>query len=75
MFLSQLKKGEKATIKNFDIQLVPLKLVELGCLPENEVELIQTAPLGCPLYFLINDTRIAIRKEMAKLIEVEKISL
>lgn len=75
MFLDQLQKGEKAIIKNFDSQLVPLKLAELGCLPENEVELIQTAPLGCPLYFLINDTRIAIRKEMAKLIEVEKIKL
>lgn len=75
MFLNQLKKGEKAIIKKFDIQLVPLKLVELGCLPENEVELLQTAPLGCPLYFLINDTQIAIRKDMAKLIEVEKINL
>lgn len=73
MYLNQLQKGDKAIIKNFDIQLIPLKLVELGCLPDNEVELIQIAPLGCPLYFLINDTRVAIRKEMAKLIEVEKI--
>ncbi len=73
MYLNQLQKGDKAIIKNFDIQLIPLKLVELGCLPDNEVELIQIAPLGCPFYFLINDTRLAIRKEMAKLIEVEKI--
>jgi ferrous iron transport protein A len=73
MYLNQLQKGDKAIIKNFDIQLIPLKLVELGCLPDNEVELIQIAPLGCPFYFLINDTRVAIRKEMAKLIEVEKI--
>jgi len=73
MYLNQLQKGDKAIIKNFDIQLIPLKLVELGCLPDNEVELIQIAPLGCPFYFLINDTRMAIRKEMAKLIEVEKI--
>lgn len=72
MLLHQLKKGEKAVIKNFDIQLVPLKLVELGCLPGNEVELLQIAPLGCPYYFIINDTRVAIRKETAKQIEIEK---
>ncbi|MFA5557190.1 MAG: ferrous iron transport protein A [Flavobacteriaceae bacterium] len=73
MLLSQLKKGEKAVIKKFDIQSIPLKLVELGCLPENEVELLQIAPLGCPYYFIINDTRVAIRKETAKQIEVEKL--
>lgn len=73
MFLNQLKKGEKAIIKNFDIQTIPLKLVELGCLPENEVELLQIAPLGCPYYFIINDTRVAIRKEVANQIEIEKI--
>lgn len=73
MLLNQLKKGEKARIKNFDIQAIPLKLVELGCLPENEVELLQIAPLGCPYYFIINDTRVVIRKETAKQIEIEKI--
>ena len=73
MFLHQLKKGEKAVIKHFVIQSVPLKLVELGCLPENEVELLQIAPLGCPYYFIINDTRVAIRKETAKQIEIEKL--
>ncbi len=73
MLLSQLKKGEKAVIKQFDVQLIPLKLVELGCLPDNEVELLQIAPLGCPYYFIINDTRVAIRKETAKQIEVEKL--
>lgn len=73
MLLNQLKKGEKARIKNFDIQAIPLKLVELGCLPENEVALLQIAPLGCPYYFIINDTRVVIRKETAKQIEIEKI--
>lgn len=72
MLLHQLKKGEKAVIKDFDIQIIPLKLVELGCLPGNEVELLQIAPLGCPYYFIINDTRVAIRKETAKQIEIEK---
>lgn len=71
MLLSQLRKEQKAVIKNLDIQVVPLKLIELGCLPESRVELIQMAPLGCPLYFVINDTRVAIRRELAAQIEVE----
>lgn len=71
MLLSQLQKEQKAVIKNIDIQTIPLKLIEFGCLPENPVELIQIAPLGCPLYFLINGSRVAIRKELANKIEVE----
>jgi len=72
MFLNQLKKGEKAIIKNFDSQEIPLKLLELGCLPGSDVKLLQIAPLGCPYYFIINDTRIALRKETAQQIEIEK---
>lgn len=73
MLLSQLKKGEKAVIKKFDVQAIPLKLVELGCLPDNEVELLQIAPLGCPYYFIINDTRVMVRKTIANQIEIEKL--
>jgi ferrous iron transport protein A len=71
MFLNQLQKGQKAIIKNFDIQHIPLKLIELGCMPDSSVELIQIAPLGCPMYFSINESYVAIRKEMAKQIEIE----
>jgi len=73
VFLNQLKKGERAIIKNFDEQTIPLKLIELGCLPGSEVELLQIAPFGCPYYFVVNDTYIAIRKETAKQIEIEKL--
>jgi len=73
VFLNQLKKGERAIIKNFDEQTIPLKLTELGCLPGSEVELLQVAPLGCPYYFVVNDTHIAIRKETAQQIEIEKL--
>jgi len=72
MRLDQLKKGEKAIIKKLDTQEIPLKFIELGCLPGSDVELLQIAPLGCPYYFIINDTRVAIRKETAQQIEIEK---
>jgi ferrous iron transport protein A len=70
--LSQLKKGEKATIVDFNIDNIPLKLLEMGCLPGNSIELIQTAPLGDPLYFNINDSHVAIRIETAQEISVLK---
>jgi ferrous iron transport protein A len=72
--IHSLKKGQKATILDFDIDLIPLKLLEMGCLPGNEVELLQIAPFGDPLYLDINGSHLAIRIETAKLIEVELIN-
>ncbi|MGQ7945915.1 FeoA family protein [Flavobacterium sp. WC2509] len=71
--IHSLKKGQKATILEFDIDLIPLKLLEMGCLPGNEVQLLQIAPLGDPLYLDINGSHVAIRIETAREIEVELI--
>jgi ferrous iron transport protein A len=71
--IHSLKKGQKATILDFDIDVVPLKLLEMGCLPGNEVELLQIAPFGDPLYLNINGSHLAIRIETARQIEVELI--
>ena len=68
--IASLKKGEKAIIKDFDADIVPLKLLEMGCLPGNTVELLQIAPLGDPLYLDINGSHLAIRIETAREIEV-----
>lgn len=69
--IDKLQKGQKGTIVSFDIETIPLKLIEMGCLPENEVEVVQIAPLGDPMYLTINDTSLAIRKEIASRIFVE----
>ena len=67
--LSELKKGQKAIIAEVNIEEIPLKLLEMGCLPGNSVELLQIAPLGDPYYFTINDSHVAIRKETANEIQ------
>ena len=72
--IANLKKGEKAIIKNFDVEAIPLKLLEMGCLPGNVVELLQIAPFGDPLYLNINGSHLAIRIETAREIEVDIIS-
>ncbi len=71
--IADLQKGEKAIIKNFIAKNIPLKLIEMGCIEGNSVELVQRAPLKDPLYLNINGTYLAIRKEVASLISVEKL--
>ena len=66
----QLKIGQKGIVSDFNIDDIPLKLLEMGCLPGNTIELIQVAPFGCPLYFNVNDSHVAIRIETAKEITV-----
>lgn len=67
-----LKRGEKAIITHIDSDKIPLKLLEMGCLPGNEVEMIQIAPLGDPIYLNVNNgSHLAIRLETALEIEVE----
>lgn len=68
-----MKKGDKAVIIDLDIDSLPLKLLEMGCLPGNTVELLQVAPFGDPLYLDINGSHLAIRMETARNIVVEKI--
>ncbi len=68
--IAHLKIGQKGIISDFNIDDIPLKLLEMGCLPGNTVELIQIAPFGCPLYFNVNDSHVAIRLETAKEIKV-----
>ncbi len=72
--IESLKKGDKATIVDFDIDLMPLKLLEMGCLPGNTIELLQVAPFGDPLYLDVNGSHLAIRMETARNITVEKIT-
>lgn len=69
--LAELKIGQKALILDFNIDTIPLKLLEMGCLPGNFVELLQIAPLGDPMYINVNDSHVAIRKETAKEISIE----
>jgi ferrous iron transport protein A len=69
--IDSLQKGQKAKIISFDDSIIPLKLIEMGCLEGNIVELLQIAPLGDPLFLSVNETNLAIRKEMANRIFVE----
>ena len=72
--LADLKRGERGIIKEFSEENIPLKLLEMGCLPGNEVEMLQMAPFRDPMYLNINGSHLAIRREIALLIEIDLIS-
>jgi len=73
IYSSELKIGEIGEIASINLDEIPLKLLEMGCLPGNSITLIQIAPLGDPLYFNVNDSHVAIRLETAKEITVTKL--
>ena len=70
--IADLRVGEKGTVKDVLFDKVPLKLLEMGCIPGKEVELVQIAPLKDPLYIRVNGSHLAIRKETAELIQITK---
>lgn len=72
--IADLKKGESAVITDSSSNDIPLKLLEMGCLPGNEVKLLQLAPFSDPMYLNVNDSFLAISKETASLIVIEKIN-
>ena len=71
--LAHLRRGEKAIITDVSSIHIPLKLLEMGCLPGNSVELVQVAPFQDPMYLNINGSHLAIRKEMAAQINITKL--
>ena len=64
--LNQLTKGAQAEIESIETDQLPLKLIEMGCLPGNTISLIQKAPFNDPLYFKVDESHLAIRRETAK---------
>lgn len=73
MTLAELKRGEQGIIKDVSAHEIPLKLLEMGCLPGNAVQLLQAAPFSDPMYLNINGTHLAIRKETAAHILIETV--
>jgi ferrous iron transport protein A len=71
--IASLHIGEKGIIEDFSLDIIPLSLLEMGCLPGKEVSLIQIAPLKDPLYIKVNGSHLAIRKEMANQINITKL--
>lgn len=69
--LSELKLGQKAIIKSFGSQEIYLKLMEMGCLPGEEISLEQVAPLGDPVSVSVAGYILSLRLDEAEHIIVD----
>lgn len=73
MNLSDLKRGETATIINISLDEKSIRnLISLGFSYGSEIAFERNAPLGDPQQYLVSGNYIAIRKKDAEKIKVEK---
>jgi Fe2+ transport system protein A len=72
MKLSELKSGEKGKILAFQNSDLELKLMEMGCIPGEEVVVEQKAPLGDPISIRIAGYSLSLRLNEADQIIIEK---
>lgn len=71
MKLSQLSKGQSAIIEAFTDEEVSLKLMEMGCLPGETVEIAQIAPFGDPIAITVSGYKLSMRKQDAATVVVK----
>ena len=70
--LSSLMLGKSAVIREFEKSDLHIKLMEMGCLPGEEVVVEQKAPLGDPISIRIAGYSLSLRINEANQIIVEK---
>jgi ferrous iron transport protein A len=71
MNLSQVKPGTKVKIKSFENDEIILKLMEMGCLPEEEITVWKKAPMGGPIYIMVAGYSLSLRMDEAEKINIE----
>ncbi len=69
--VADLKVGEKGIICCFDNSEMSLKLLEMGCLPGNEVELRHKAPFGDPICIKVLGYDLSLRLNEAATIQLK----
>lgn len=74
VLLADLKTGQKAIILRFTSEEIFLKLMEMGCLPGEQIEMVKKAPFRDPLSVAVAGYNLSLRVDEAKYIEVEIIS-
>ncbi len=69
--LSELRPGQTGIIKEFNNNDLFIKLMEMGCLPGEEIHLEQIAPLGDPICISVSGYQLSLRVNEAEHIFVE----
>ncbi|MBO9591270.1 MAG: ferrous iron transport protein A [Niabella sp.] len=74
LLLSDLKPGQRARIQKFTTEEIFLKLMEMGCLPGEEIEIIKVAPLNDPISISVAGYILSLRLDEARFIVVSKVN-
>jgi ferrous iron transport protein A len=71
--LSELAVGEIGAIHSFENDDIYIKLMEMGCVPGEEVRIEQVAPLGDPISIAVAGYHLSLRLNEARSILVEQV--
>ncbi|HAO46323.1 MAG TPA: FeoA family protein [Ferruginibacter sp.] len=69
--LSEISIGKTVTICEFENDEIFLKLMEMGCIPGEPINVDQVAPLGDPISISVAGYRLSLRLDEAEKIWVE----
>lgn len=69
--LTELTTGERGVIISFDNNELTIKLMEMGCVPGEEIKINNIAPLGDPISIQITGYNLSLRINEAETIMVE----
>ncbi|MEP6675009.1 MAG: FeoA family protein [Ferruginibacter sp.] len=71
--LSDIKQGKTVSILSFEKDEIFLKLMEMGCVPGENITIEKIAPLGDPISINVAGYTLSLRINEAEMIWVEDI--
>lgn len=71
--LSEVKVGTSSVIMSIENNDLFLKLMEMGCVPGEQVQVEQVAPLGDPIAIKVAGYSLSLRLDEAENIYVDEI--
>ena len=72
--LSEIKPGVRVIIQGYTQDEVPLKMLEMGLLPGNEILVKGLAPMKDPIHIEVGGYDLALRKNEAALLVVTELT-
>lgn len=73
MKLSEIKVGQSCIIESFTDEFLKLKLMEMGCIPGEKVDVIRLAPTGDPMAISVANYTLSMRMDEAETVVVKLI--
>jgi ferrous iron transport protein A len=71
--LSEISVGKRAIIRSFTLDDIHVKLMEMGCIPGEIIQVENIAPLKDPISVLISGYQLSLRLIEADHIIVEEV--